>query len=224
MIPVRDVIPSRTTPVVVLVILAVNTVVFLLALAVSGGASGALGREWGRFPARAPLVLVLASLFMHAGWAQLASNLLFLWIFGENVEDRMGRGRFLLFYLICGSIAGLVHAATASRAAPALGSAGAVAGVMGAYFVLYPRSRVLTLVPFALVETPAVLYLAVWFVLQLLAGPGLPLAAAPGVRGPGLWALAAAFAGGAALVLLFRRPERVRVEWWSDLGSRADRV
>lgn len=224
MIPVRDVIPSRTTPVVVLVILAVDTVVFLLALAVSGGAIGALAHEWGSSFTRASLVPVLASLFLHGGWVQLVSNMLCLWLFGENVEDRMGRARFLLFYLLCGAIAGLVHALTASRVAPALGSAGAVAGVMGAYFVLYPRSRVLTLVPFALVETPAVLYLAIWFVLQLLAGAGLPLAAAPGVTGPGLGALAAAFGGGAALVLLFRRRERVRVEWWSDSGSRADRV
>ena len=224
MIPVRDVIPSRTTPVVVLVILAVDTVVFLLALAVSGGAIGALAHAWGSPFTRASLVPVLASLFLHGGWVQLVSNMLCLWLFGENVEDRMGRARFLLFYLLCGAIAGLVHALTTSRVAPALGSAGAVAGVMGAYFVLYPRSRVLTLVPFALVETPAVLYLAIWFVLQLLAGAGLPLAAAPGVTGPGLGALAAAFAGGAALVLLFRRRERVRVEWWSDSGSRADRV
>jgi membrane associated rhomboid family serine protease len=153
------------------------------------------------------------------------SNLLCLWIFGANVEDRMGHARFLVFYLLCGVAAGLAHEAAGQRTpAPALGSAPAVAGVMGAYFVLYPTSRVLTLIPFALVETPAVLYLTVWLLVQLLVAAG-----APGTGGsltaPALFALAAGFAAGAALVLLFRRRDRAGVEWWSDgLRSRADGV
>ena len=207
-------------------LVACNTLVFLAAFAAAGHDVAWLALDWGLSPARHLLINISGALFLHAGWVQLLSNLLWLWIFGGNVEDRMGHARFLVFYLLCGVAAGVAHEAAAPRSpAPALGSAPAVAGVMGAYFVLYPTSRVLTLIPFALVETPAVLYLAVWLIVQLLTAAGVPPGPRGAPMGPALFALAAGFAAGAALVLLFRRRDRTRVEWWSDgLRPRADRV
>jgi membrane associated rhomboid family serine protease len=230
MIPLRDVIPSRTTPVVVLMLIALHALVFLSVRTATGGEIAGVAGAWGLVPADVSLTGVLGSMVLHAGWLQLLPNMLCLWIFGDNVEDRMGHGRFLVFYLLCGLLAASVHVAVSPGSArPALGSSGALAGVMGGYFVLYPNSRVLTLVPVVLlVETPAVLYLAVWFVLQVVIGVGFPLSGpwrGRAVGGLAFWSLVAGFAAGAALVLLFRRPERVRVEWWSDLlGSRADRM
>jgi membrane associated rhomboid family serine protease len=223
MIPLCDVIPSRTRPLMVMALVAGNVLVFLAALAALGGDVASRALDWAYRP---PLIGIAGSLFLHAGWAQLVSNLLCLWIFGANVEDRMGHARFLVFYLLCGIAAGLAHEAAGPRTpAPALGSAPAVAGVMGAYFVLYPTSRVLTLIPFALVETPAVLYLTVWLIVQLLIAAGAPPGPGGSLMGPALFALAAGFAAGAALVRVFRRRDRARVEWWSDgLRSRTDGV
>ncbi len=118
---------------------------------------------------------LFASIFMHGGWVHIVGNMLFLWIFGNNVEDRMGRWRYALFYLVCGVIAALTQLATdPSSGVPNIGASGAIAGVLGAYIVLYPRARVLTaitlLVFFAIVEVPAILLLGAWFLLQVLDG------------------------------------------------------
>jgi membrane associated rhomboid family serine protease len=121
-----------------------------------------------------PLIL---SIFLHGGMLHLGFNMLFLWIFGNNIEDVMGHGRFLLFYLVCGVSAGIIHVLTdLNSQIPTIGASGAIAGVMGAYIVLYPRARILTLVPllfyFTFVELPAYLFLGVWFILQLLMSGG----------------------------------------------------
>ncbi|HSK10486.1 MAG TPA: rhomboid family intramembrane serine protease, partial [Vicinamibacterales bacterium] len=144
-----------------------------------------------------------------------------LWIFGDNVEDRMGHGRFLVFYLVAGVAAALAQAAVAPGSrVPMVGASGPVAGVMGAYFVLYPRSRVLTLVPIIvfidIIEIPAVWFLGFWFVLQLSSGVGSIAYTAGAQAGIAFWAHLAGFAAGAAGVFLFRRPERQRVEWWGE--------
>jgi membrane associated rhomboid family serine protease len=146
---------------------------------------------------------LFASIFMHGGWLHIVGNMLFLWIFGNNVEDRMGRVRYALFYLVCGVVAALAQLATdVSSGVPNIGASGAIAGVLGAYLVLYPRARVLTavtlLVFFAIIEVPAILLLGAWFVLQVLDGSaGLVTAGNGGVA---YFAHVGGFAAGLLLV------------------------
>jgi membrane associated rhomboid family serine protease len=157
-------------------------------------------------------------MFVHSGLLHIGGNLLSLWIFGDNVEDRLGHGRFLAFYLAAGFAAALAETwASPGSTLPLVGASGAIAGVMGAYLVLFPRSRVLVLVPifivyWEVVEMPAVFFLAAWFALQVLGGLARPLAGGGGVA---FWAHAGGFLAGVLLIWLLRRRERLRVEWWS---------
>jgi membrane associated rhomboid family serine protease len=179
--------------------------------------------SWGLVPATFSWVAVLSSMFLHGGVMHVGSNMLFLWIFGDNVEDRMGHGRFVVFYLLCGLAAALAQTAMdPDSTVPMVGASGAVAGVMGAYFVLYPHSRIVTLVPIFffihIMEVPAILFLGVWFLLQFVSGVGSIAAATGGEPAGGIafWAHVAGFIAGLGGVLVFRRPERQRVEWWND--------
>jgi membrane associated rhomboid family serine protease len=161
-----------------------------------------------RVAQHAAWLTLIASIFMHGGWVHIVGNMLFLWIFGNNVEDRMGRFRYLIFYVVCGVIAALTQLATnPSSEIPNIGASGAIAGVLGAYLLLYPRARVLTaitlLVFFAIVEVPAILLLGVWFVLQVLDGSaGLVSADSGGVA---YFAHVGGFAAGLLLVRLLVR-------------------
>ena len=224
MIPLRDVIPSRTTPVVTIAIIALNTLVFLYQLSL-GPAVEEFVLYWGLVPIAFSWVTVVTSMFLHGGFLHFAGNMLYLWIFGDNVEDRMGHGRFIVFYLLCGTTAALTQCVTNPESViPMVGASGAIAGVMGAYFVLYPHSRILTLVPIfffiQLIEVPALFFLAIWFVMQLLSGVG-SIASSTNEPGGGIafWAHIAGFAAGIGTVTVFRRPERQRVEWWSGDGE-----
>ncbi len=209
-------IPSRTTPFVTIGLIALNLLVFLGMPAAGTPPFDAFIRTWGVTPADFHFAAVVTSMFVHAGVGHLASNLLFLWIFGDNVEDRMGHGRYLVFYLLCGLAAALVQAwVDAESRVPMVGASGAIAGVLGAYLVLFPQSRVLTLVFITFIEVPAVLLLGLWFATQLLSGLGTLAVVRPeDMGGVAFWAHAGGFATGVALVRLFRRPERMRVEWW----------
>jgi membrane associated rhomboid family serine protease len=148
--------------------------------------------------------------------------MLYLWIFGDNVEDRMGPGRFVAFYLLCGTAAALAQTwMVPSSQVPMVGASGAIAGVMGAYFVMYPRSRIVTLIPIfifiQLIEVPAVVFLGLWFLLQFVSGIGTALSPQAGITGGiAFWAHVAGFVAGVVGVYAFRRPERQRVEWWHD--------
>jgi membrane associated rhomboid family serine protease len=134
----------------------------------------------------------------------------------------MGHGRFLAFYLLCGTAAALVQTLTSPDSpVPMVGASGAIAGVMGAYFVLYPHSRIVTLLPFIfiqIVEVPAVFFLGIWFVMQFLSGVGSIASATAGQPAGGIafWAHVSGFAAGVVGVFVFRRPQRERVEWWND--------
>jgi membrane associated rhomboid family serine protease len=225
MIPIRDVIPSRTTPIVTIAIIAVNTLVFLYQFTL-GPSVEEFVLYWGLIPAAFSWLTIVTSMFLHGGVLHFAGNMLYLWIFGDNVEDRMGHGRFVAFYLFCGAAAALTQTVTDPESViPMVGASGAIAGVMGAYFVLYPHSRILTLVPIfffiQLIEVPAILFLGLWFVMQFLSGVG-SIATAAGEPGGGIafWAHIAGFAAGIGTMPLFRRPERQRVEWWSGDPSR----
>jgi membrane associated rhomboid family serine protease len=221
-IPLRDVIPSRTTPVITIALIALNALAFVYQIALGAGVN-ALILQFGLVPAAFSWVAVFTSMFLHGGWLQVGANLLCLWIFGDTVEDRMGHGRFLTFYLLCGGAAALAHTAMLpSSFVPMVGASGAVAGVMGAYLVLYPHSRIVMLVPMIvaieLIEVPAVFFLGLWFLLQFVSGVESIAAVTGGEQGGmAFWAHIAGFLAGASGVIAFRRPERQRVEWWNDL-------
>ena len=224
MIPLRDVIPSRTTPYVTIGLIAVNALVYLYEMTLGDTSLEEFILYFGLVPAAFSWVAVLTSMFLHGGLLHVGGNMLFLWIFGDNVEDRMGHGRFVVFYLLCGAAAALAQTAMSpDSVVPMVGASGAVAGIMGAYFVLYPHSRIVTLIPlfvfFHVMEVPALVFLGLWFVLQFVSGVGSIAAATGGEPAGGIafWAHVAGFVAGVSGVLVFRRPERQRVEWWNDV-------
>jgi len=168
----------------------------------NGGLSG--------FPER-PQVLV-TSMFLHGGWLHVGGNMLYLWIFGDNVEDRLGHVRFLFFYLVCGVAAGMAHVlANPHSSAPTIGASGAIAGVLGAYFFLYPRARVLTLLPlgfyFQIIEVPALFFLGFWLLIQSVSGLASLAVRGEMVGGIAWWAHIGGFVAGAALGQLLKRRE-----------------
>ncbi len=181
MLPIKDTIRSRTFPIVNWTIILLNVAVFLHENALGETALrhfiGVYGmvpaRLWGDFAHAWPTLFT--SMFLHGGWFHLLSNMWVLYIFGDNVEDRMGSGRYLLFYLASGLVAGLVQAWVLPASwVPTVGASGAIAGVLGAYMLFYPHGRVLTLVPIfffiTFIEIPAWIFLGFWFVSQLYSG------------------------------------------------------
>ena len=221
MIPLRDVIPSRTTPFVTVTLIGLNVLAFLYEMSLGERALQAFLATYGMVPLRLAPTDVATSMFLHGGLLHLGANMLSLWIFGDNVEDRLGHLRVPGYYLLCGGLAALAHVwADPASPVPTIGASGAIAGVMGGYFVLYPHSRVITLLPIFLfiqiVEVPAVVFLGLWFLLQLVSGVGSQLAAAPGAAAGGIafWAHVGGFVAGAALVKVMARPERSRIEWY----------
>ena len=216
MFPLRDDVPSRRFPLVTVVIIVVNVVIFLFEV-VLGPAASTLTEFFGVIPARLtggwqnPLVLftLFTSMYLHGGWAHLIGNMWYLWIFGDNVEDRMGRGRFFIFYTLCGTIAGLIQVAAAPRSAiPMIGASGAIAGVLGSYLLLYPRARVSTVIPvfyfIRIVWLPAVIVLGGWFLVQLLNGLAT-LSVQMMTGGVAFWAHIGGFVAGMGLMPVFRR-------------------
>ena len=182
MLPLSDHNPSRTTPVVNYLLIAANVLMFFWELSLGPDIERDLvlvsfvpARFW-LAPFYPPnLIRILISMFLHAGWLHLGGNMLYLWIFGDNIEDRLGHFKYVIFYVLCGTVATLTHAVmNPSSRIPSLGASGAIAGVLGAYILLFPRAQVTTLIPiFVFVtvrEIPAVIVLGLWFVLQLFVG------------------------------------------------------
>jgi len=214
LIPLKDLNPRRGFPVINTLLILTNVVVFLYQLTLPARLENSLAFAFGTVPARFPSFLgghtsfeaaflpLLTSMFLHGGFLHLAGNMLFLWIFGDNVEDYFGHFGYLLFYLACGIGGGLLHVLfNLSSPVPAIGASGAIAGVLGAYIILYPGARILTLVFIFLVPLPALVVLGLWFVLQVLEAfntMGLGPRAAGGVA---LWA----HVGGFLLGLLLTR-------------------
>jgi membrane associated rhomboid family serine protease len=232
LIPLRDTIPSRSVPLVNGALIAACVGAFVLQL-LAGNGGESLVRAFGFVPARlfhsAELgpgafglgaLGLLTSMFLHGGLLHLAGNMLFLWIFGDNVEDALGHGRYLVFYLGSGALAALLQGLLATTSlVPMVGASGAIAGVLGAYFVLYPHARVVTLVPlfflFPLVEVPAFLFLLVWFLLQFWEGSASLLdAGRAGAGGVAWWAHVGGFAAGIALLLLLKPRRRPAPRTW----------
>jgi membrane associated rhomboid family serine protease len=166
MIPLRDVIPSRTTPYITVTIIVLNGLACLFEISLPHDVLNEFITVYGVVPAAFSAPTLITSMFLHGSWLHVLGNMWYLWIFGDNVEDRVGHGRFIIFYLLCGIAAALGQVAVDPHSTlPTIGASGAIAGVMGAYFVLYPHPRVLTLIPcifIQIVELPAPV-LGFWF-------------------------------------------------------------
>ncbi len=218
MIPLRDTIPSATYPIFTHLLIVANVVVFLYEQSL-GYAAERFIHVYGLVPRRfgADVTPLFTSMFLHGGWMHLIGNMLYLHIFGDNVEDRVGHGRFLALYFVGGTVAGIAQvAANPHSALPMVGASGAIAAVTGAYFVFYPRARIVTLVPIfvflQIVEIPAVFFLLLWFAYQLMLGIG---SFGMDVGGVAFWAHVGGFLAGMVLapILATRRPRSVRPAW-----------
>ena len=231
MIPLRDNNPSRSVPFVNITLIAVNLAVFVYQLFLGARlegffhAFGVVPRQFfGDLPSHfldpGLYLPFLSSQFLHGGVVHLGGNMLFLWIFGDNVEDRLGHLRYLLFYLGAGLMAGAAHAIlNAGSPMPSIGASGAIAGVMGAYVVWFPRARVLTLIPLFIfiqfVEIPAVFYLGFWFLMQFFSGAlSLGDARTSQAGGVAWWAHIGGFAVGLAVGFIVRARNRRRPFSW----------
>jgi membrane associated rhomboid family serine protease len=235
MIPIRDDQASYSTPFINYFLIVVNVLVFLWELSVDMQSPGALNgflMEFALVPRHTVAVLTghsydatatailpfFTSMFLHGGFLHLAGNLLFLWIFGDNVEDYLGHFRYLLFYLVSGVVAALAQILlNPNSAAPTVGASGAIAGVMGAYFILYPRARVLIwFPPIFLFHVPAWLMLGYWFLVQFLSGTATSIAMiSESAGGIAFWAHVGGFVAGVLMIKAFsERPQRHRYGAW----------
>ena len=219
MIPLRDVIPSRTTPYITITIIVLNGLAWLFEISLPADVLPQFLQVYGMVPADFHAPTLITSMFLHGGWMHVLGNMWYLWIFGDNVEDRLGHGRFIVFYLLCGVIAALGQIAIdPGSTLPTIGASGAIAGVMGAYFVLYPRSRVLTLIPliifWEIIELPAIVLLGFWFVIQLFSAGTIAITASTGGGGVAFAAHVAGFVIGMIGGLLFRK--RQVSSWEAD--------
>ena len=204
----------RSTPYVTYILIAINVAVFLLELQ----NSDEFIKRWAFVPARfsadeaGNIPTIFTAMFMHGSWLHLGGNMLYLWIFGDNVEDRFGHFKFLIFYLLTGIAATFAqYYVMPDSSVPNVGASGAIAGVLGAYLVTFPRARVLTLIPIFIfpwfVEIPALIYLVFWFVMQLLEGIGT-LGMPVETGGVAVWAHIGGFVAGVVLVKLMQPPRR----------------
>jgi membrane associated rhomboid family serine protease len=222
MFPLKDDNPTTITPIVTWMLIAVNTVIFLYQ--VSLGPKGLqFVYQYGAIPAVVtgeaslpkqfvaipPFLSIFTSMFLHGGWLHLIGNMWYLWIFGNNIEEAMGRLRYLVFYIVCGLTASLSHILlNAGSTLPSIGASGAIAGVLGAYLLLYPRARVLTFVVLIffirLLYIPAGFILGFWFLLQLMNSSA---AGSQNSGGVAVWAHIGGFIAGLVLVGLFKKKE-----------------
>lgn len=215
MIPLRDTQPSHHFPVVTVGLIAVNVLAFLYQISLDEFSLNHFVAEYGLVPRRLQLTDFVTNIFLHGGWWHLIGNMWFLWIYGDNIEDILGRGKFLLFYVLCGVAAGLVHVLfNLDSRVPTIGASGAIAGIMGAYLVKFPHSRILTLVPVIIfittMEIPAWLILLYWFVLQFFSGVGTIGQSHLNQGGVAWFAHVGGFLAGIALIYLLRPQAKYR--------------
>ena len=222
MIPLRSTERVYTRAVVTASLIALNIVIFLYQATLSPYALNQLVLNWGIVPDQRPFHVfsLLTSMFLHGGWLHLLGNMLFLWVFGRNVEDLIGGGRFLGFYLLCGLVAAIVHVmANPFSRVPTIGASGAIAGVMGAYLVKFPRARIVTLVPIfffiTTIELPAAVLLVIWFLMQFVNGFGSLSETSYTGGGVAWFAHVGGFRAGLLLIRLFPPRRRLR-SWYAD--------
>ncbi len=218
MIPLRDNIPSKTFPIVTYVLIGLNIAAFVYEISLGPNLEGFFN-VFGVVPERTMTIVTSApryvfyaafpfftSIFLHGGWLHLLGNMLYLYIFGNNVEDALGRSRYVVFYLACGIAASVMHLATNPTSnIPTIGASGAIAGVMGAYFLLYPRAKVVTIVPIfffiQIIEIPAFFFLGFWFLIQFASGSISLMSQGGAYSGVAWWAHIGGFLAGSGYVV-----------------------
>jgi len=220
MIPLRSSERHYTPSTVNLVLIAINVLVWLYELSLGGGSQ--LNRfiaTYGMVPDRLSPSSVVTSMFIHGGWLHILGNMWFLWIFGRGIEDILGHAKYLVFYFLCGIAAGVVHIlVNANSPVPTVGASGAIAGVMGAYLIKFPRARVVTLVPIffflTTLDIPAAFLLLYWFAIQFFSGVG-SVGYSNASSGDVAWfAHIGGFLAGMGLVVLMA-PRQPRYQQWS---------
>lgn len=221
MIPLKDRNPTRRVPIVNIVIIILNLAVFIYQISLGRGLEGFL-YKFGVVPDAisnsintvqlSPRVFfpLFSSMFLHGGWLHLGGNMLYLWVFGDNVEDKLGRGRYLMFYLLCGIAASIAHIIIDPHSTiPTVGASGAISGVLGAYLLMFPKARVLTLIPIFVflqfAELPALVVLGFWFVMQFFNGLISLGYETAGMGGVAWWAHIGGFIAGMVLVFPFKK-------------------
>jgi membrane associated rhomboid family serine protease len=229
MIPIRHTLPPRTTPIVNRAIVITNGIVFLTMIFLGGRTENVINL-FGYIPARLTnpaaygysmfevIVTLITSLFLHGGFVHLIGNMIYLWVFGGAVEDALGHVRYGIFFVLCGVIGSLTHTLLFPHSTvPSIGASGSIAGILGAFLVLRPKARIVTLLPlvvyWAMIELRAVIFLPIWFAMQFFNG-FLSIAAAhrtQEVAGIAWWAHVGGFLFGAAVGLIARRGQRERV-------------
>ncbi len=229
MLPLTDHNPRRIVPVVNYLLIAANVFMFFWEISLGPNIERDLflvsfvpARFWAA-PLYPPnLIRIVISMFLHGGWLHLGGNMLYLWIFGDNIEDRLGHFKYVIFYLLCGFMATMTHAVmNAGSRLPSIGASGAIAGVLGAYLILFPRARVTTLIPIfvfiTIRELPAVLVLGLWFVLQFFVGVASIGESAEATGGVAVFAHIGGFIAGMALVALMggMRKQMYQESWRS---------
>jgi len=212
MIPLRALLARQSTPVMTLLIIALNTLAFLYEMALPMYTRDRFIEHYALIPDQLHLTTFLTSMFLHGGWLHLIGNMWFLWVFGSHIEDAMGSAKFLIFYLISGIASAAVQFLTSvGSPVPTIGASGAIAGVMGAFLILYPRVRVVTLIFIIVfvttVDIPAAFMLIYWFALQLLSGLG-SLSSVSQAQGIAWFAHVGGFLAGILLVRLFQGNRR----------------
>jgi membrane associated rhomboid family serine protease len=227
MIPLRDMTPCRSVPVMTLTLIVINVIVFLHQVSLPPAQAEAFVRVYGLVPAKIQLALagrhygmaqalipLFTCMFLHGGWLHIIGNMWFLWIFGGNVEERLGSPGYLVFYLICGISSGLIETIFSwGSHLPSIGASGAISGILGAYIVFFPSSRILTLVPLFIIwfmwQIPAMVFIGLWFLIQFMSGIGSlndPRAASLG--GVAWWAHVGGFLTGMLLARAIKPAER----------------
>jgi membrane associated rhomboid family serine protease len=229
-IPLKDTTPRQSFPFITVLLIVVNFVVFFHQISLTPAAGDHFVRLYGLVPSRIELALagrhytmaqalvpLFTCMFLHGGWLHIIGNMWFLWIFGGNVEDRMGSMSYLLFYMICGLGSGISEVAFSwGSTIPSIGASGAISGVLGAYIVFFPTSRILSLIPLLVIwfmaRVPAWIFIGLWFVVQFLSGLGSLATASSG--GVAWWAHVGGFALGALLAKAFASPRRRAASAW----------
>jgi membrane associated rhomboid family serine protease len=236
MIPIRNAVPSRYPAIVTWTLIACNCVVFLIEIGLTPLELQRFLLRFALIPARYSELLAygeagltlddffpfVSMMFLHGGWLHLILNMWTLWLFGPTIEDRLGSGRFITFYLACGIVASLAHVIFhPTSMVPALGASGAIAGVLGCYMALFPHARVVVLVPIVFVplffEVPAYVFVGLWFLIQILQGTTELLTSSTG-GGVAWWAHVGGFVAGLVLGPLFQRSERRYRKYYADEG------
>jgi membrane associated rhomboid family serine protease len=224
MIPLRDTTRSRSFPVANTILIILNVIVFFYEISLGTGLDRFIfhhglipellfsSTDMGFIKRFSPF---FTSLFIHGGFLHLLGNMLFLYIFGDNVEDKMGHFKYLIFYIICGFSAAIFQTLTNVHSAiPMIGASGAISGVLGAYLIFFPKSRILTLLPIfffiQLIHIPAAVFIFIWFIIQFLSGVST-LSAKPGIGGVAFWAHIGGFVSGLILARFFQKKESIRL-------------